>query len=43
MLERDPILAPQLLRHHEPKRSATKRMKRMCDPNLLQITGTSCI
>jgi hypothetical protein len=36
MLERDPVLAPDLLGDDKPERPPPKRMERMGNPNLRQ-------
>jgi hypothetical protein len=41
MLEGDAILSPERLGDYKPKALAPERMKRMRDPNLRWISGTS--
>jgi hypothetical protein len=42
VLERDPILAPELFGDYEPERLTSEGMKWVRDPNLRWIRGTAC-
>jgi hypothetical protein len=42
VLERDAVLAPELLSDDEPERLVPQGVKRMDDPNQRRINGTRC-
>jgi len=43
VLERHPLLTPELLGDDEPERPTSEGMKCVRDPNLQWISGTDCI